>query len=124
MKSLSVFLLLICVIVGGIQAQETDPQEEEILPPRHEANPQEGRKKLTEMELPQVVKEAFSESEYQGMAIIGVYELRDEALDDLMNVTGGPKPDMLYEIQVANDTHVAVIYFTRDGTLYEVAKKV
>jgi hypothetical protein len=124
MKSLSILLLLICVIMGGIQAQETDPQQEEILPPRHEANPQEGRKKLTELELPQVVRQAFSESEYQGMAIIGVYELSDGALNELIDATRGPKPDRLYEIHVANDTHVAFIYFTRDGTLYEVTKKV
>lgn len=123
MKNLYIFILLGCFILSGVQAQETEPQDE-LLPPRYETTPQEGKKKLSEMDLPEAVRQAFSESEYQGMAIIGVYQLSEEALDDIINVTQGPKPHMLYEIHVASGTRIDIIYFTRDGTMYEVAKKV
>lgn len=123
MKSLSVSILLIFLMLN-IQAQEIDPLDEQVLPPVQEASPQEGRKKLSEIGLPEVVRQAFSESEYQGMAITKVFELRDEALDDIFNITQGPKPNMLYEIHVANANRIDIIYFTRDGTRYDVAKKV
>lgn len=124
MKSLSVFVLLAGLLMGNAWAQEADPTEEQIQPPRQETTPQEGRKKLSEMDLPEAVRQAFDESEYQGMSITGVYRLSEKALEDVINVTQGPKPDMLYEIHVASASQIDIIYFTRDGTMYDVAKKV
>lgn len=124
MKRLYISTILSCLMIAGASAQEINPQQD--IPPRHETTPQqqEGREKLTEIELPDLVQKAFDQSEYQGMSITEVYRLSDDALDDIIATTQGPKPDVLYEIHVASANHIAVVYITEEGTFYDTAKKV
>lgn len=125
MKRLGISIVLICLFIGGVSAQQINPQEE-ILPPQHETAPQqkEGREKLSEIELPDLVQQAFDQSEYQGMSITEVYRLSGNALDDIIATTQGPKPEVLYEIHVASANHITRVYITEEGTFYDVAKKV
>ncbi|MEK6480185.1 hypothetical protein WJR50_21770 [Catalinimonas sp. 4WD22] len=118
MKLLLIVILLSCFGMSICHAQDTDPQEEQIFPQQAD-----GREKVPEMDLPEQVRDAFYASEYQGMSITKAYRLTGNALDDVLNLSEGPKPNVLYELRVANENHIDIIYYTPEGIRYDAAQK-
>lgn len=127
MKKICISLALAIATIGIAEAQEGVPAEEQILTPQKETTTQqkEGRKRITETDLPQLVQEALQQGEFQGMSITEAYELAGEALDEIPTTTQDPKPELLYELQVVDAAtgSMAIVYFTQEGILYEVVRK-
>ncbi len=121
-------LAFVLAIFWSARAQEGVPQEEPEVTPQEElpVEPQAGRKKLSEEEIPQLIMEAFYQSKYQGMTLTEAYELKGAALEDIPTTTQDPKPEVLYELQVTDTKSgsFAILYFTQEGTLYDIARKV
>ncbi|MEQ9440389.1 MAG: hypothetical protein RIG62_15145 [Cyclobacteriaceae bacterium] len=93
-------------------------------------DPMEGKIPLGKDEIPRSVMRAFQTGPYQHMAIVQVFRLQDQALnntmldEDMEDPFFTESPLFLYEFRLEYEGKQFCLYFTPDGHLYENTQSV
>ena len=123
-------LLLLPGIVLGISCithaqaiEEEEPQQEY----QEEKEFKSRRQKISLNEIPPPVKKGFANSKYSNMQIVEAHVLSAEAARKILEGTRDieviTEETILYELKVEEGGNSALLYFTADGKLYNVAQE-
>lgn len=111
-------------LVGFAQTIEEEDIEQEY-PDKDEFKSK--RQKLSLDEIPQAVKRGLANSQYASMQVVEANILSAEEAKKMLegdrDIKVITEETMLYELKVEEGNHSALLYFTENGELYNVANE-